>query len=356
MKSAFKRIFIILFLIFLSILITEIVARVMFPGFSDDSIYLDKAFERLLNSGVIFDPDSSNFNRKFGFIPSPNSEHTNATKEFAYTMKTNSMGFRTDETQAKSSDEYRVMLVGDSMFWGIGVEESYMIPSVMKKLGQSIPSKKLSIYNYSVIGYNTVQELIVAKAYLDSLKPDHIILGFFVANDIIPNAIAFIDKEGNYSASVETKSEIKMELRKKLGLFFNSIIFRIVALRVYIPRVRYQIAISDDVIIKSYALLTEFNNLAKNNEVRFSVVIFYPRDSVRGGLVEAWSNSRKAGELIYSFCQHNSIGALNLLKYMNTPEHRNRYFFEVDGHPNKEGNSVIGKAIFNDLVKPHMIQ
>jgi hypothetical protein len=39
---------------------------------------------------------------------------------------------------------------------------------------------------------------------------------------------------------------------------------------------------------------------------------------------------------------------------MNTPEHEKRYFFDIDGHPKKEGNAVIEKAIFDDLVHPHM--
>jgi lysophospholipase L1-like esterase len=338
------------------ILISEIIARVIFPNFADDSIYLDRAFKRLLNSDVVFSPDSDNFSRKFGFILSPNSESTQTTKEFTYTARTNSIGFRTKEMQPKNGDEYRIMLLGDSMFWGVGVGESDMVSTIMEKLVKHNSPKKLSVYNYSVNGYNSVQELIVAKVYLDSLKPDHIILGFFIGNDIIPNAIAFIDKEGNYSTSIEMESKIRMELRKSLGVSFNSVIFKIVALRVYIPKVRYQIAVSDDVIAKSYALLTELNSFAKNNEVRFSVAILYPRDSVQGGIVEAWSNSRKAGKLINLFCQQNSIEATNLLEYMNTLEHKNRYFFEDDGHPNKEGNFVIAKEIFNELVKPHMNQ
>ena len=220
----------------------------------------------------------------------------------------------------------------------------------MEKLGKS----GLSVYNYAVVGYNTVQELIVAKAYSDSLQPDHIILGFFIGNDIIANALTFTDKNGDFSTSGDMELRIRGELRSSLGVLFKSVIFRIVALRVCIPRVRYQIAISDYVIAKSYELLIELNKLARNSGARFSVVIFYPRDSVQGGMVEAWSNSRKAGELIYSFCQKNSIEALDLIKYMNTREHKNRYYFEDDGHPNKEGNSVIAKAILKDLVEPRI--
>jgi hypothetical protein len=351
MKSTFAKSFLVLFLIVIVITLTEIIVRLSFPAFSSDSIYLERAFSRLLNSDVRFDPNSDNYNKRFGFVLSPNAENTQTTKEFTYTSRTNSIGFRTKEMAPKNGDEYRIMLLGDSFFWGVGVKESEAISSVMEKLGKS----KLSVYNFSVVGYNTVQELLVAEAYLGSLKPDHIILGFFIGNDIISNAVTLIDKNGNFNTSNTMELKIRSELRRSYGVLFHSVIFRIIALPVYIPRVRYKIAITDYVIAKSYERLVELNKLARNNGARFSVVIFYPQDSVQGGMVEAWSNSRKAGELIYSFCQNNSIEALDLIRYMNTREHKNKYFFVNDGHLNKEANYAVAKAILSDLVEPHII-
>ena len=66
---------------------------------------------------------------------------------------------------------------------------------------------------------------------------------------------------------------------------------------------RYQFSIREDVIAKTYALINEFDNFSKKNGVEFSVVILYARDSVQGGLVEAWSQSRKPGNLLNLFCQ-----------------------------------------------------
>jgi len=350
MKSAFKKSILVLFLTVLAITVTELIARVSFPNFANDSVYLERAFSRLLNSAVRFDPGSEHFSRRFGFVLSPNSESTETTREFTYTSKTNSLGFRTKDIAPKNVGEYRVMLLGDSFFWGVGVKESETIASVMEKLG----APKVSAYNFSVVGYNTVQEVLVARAYLDALKPDHIILGFFVGNDIIPNAITFIDKIGNFSTSDDMELKVRDDLRESFGVLFHSVIVRIIALPVYIPRVRYKIALSDDVIAKSYERLIELNSLARGNGARFSVVIFYPQDSVQGGLVGVWSNSRKAGELIYSFCKSNSIEVLDLIKYMNTPEHKNKYFFVNDGHLTKEGNRVVAKAILSDLVEPHI--
>lgn len=70
-------------------------------------------------------------------------------------------------------------------------------------------------------------------------------------------------------------------------------------------------------------------------------------------MVQEWSNSREAGELIHSFCRQNSIEVPDLINYMNTAEHRERYFFKEDGHPNEEGNALIAGAIYKELVEPH---
>src|SRR3990172_3647918 len=111
MKSAFKKSFLILSLTVLVITATELIARATFPNFANDSVYLDRAFSRLLNSAVRFDPGSENFSRKFGFVLSPNAESTETTNEFTYTSRTNSLGFRTKEVVPKNRDEYRVMLL-----------------------------------------------------------------------------------------------------------------------------------------------------------------------------------------------------------------------------------------------------
>ena len=349
MKVPFRKSLIILVQILVVLVMVEVAARVLFPRFTDDKVFMDRAFSRLLNSGVRFKPNRDNYSRKFGFTLSADLETTESTGEYTYTSKTNSLGFRTREIQPATEGEYRVLLLGDSMFYGVGVQEPEMVSAVLEEQGGA----GLSVYNYSVSGYNTVQEMIVAKTYAESLQPDHIILGFFIANDVIPNAIAYVDAEGNYSTSAKMAQAIRNQLQQSLGVLYHSTALRIIAHRVYVPRLRYQVANSDEVISRSYELLSEFDRFARERDVRFSVVILYARDAVKGGMLQAWSNSRETGELIYSFCRQNSIEVLDLINYMNTAEHKERYFFSEDGHPNEEGNAVIARAVYKDLVVPH---
>ena len=127
----------VLVIAFLAITSTELMALVTFTDYADDRIYFDRAFSRLLNSGIRFDPRSKGFSKRFGFVLSPNSEWTEITKEFTYMSRTNSLGFRAKEIVPKRPREYRVMLLGDSMFWGIGVKDTDTISSVMETLAGS---------------------------------------------------------------------------------------------------------------------------------------------------------------------------------------------------------------------------
>lgn len=345
----FGKIFLVLVLVALTLGATELIARMLLPRFAHDEVYLDRALERLLNSAVRFDPKGENFSSKFGFALTPNTRTTRETEEYRYTSSTNSLGFRSPEIGPKRDGEYRIMLLGDSFFWGVGVEESETVASELERAG----SPNLSVHNFAVVGYNTVQELIVARSYVERVRPDHIILGYFVGNDMVSNAMTFIDDNGDYAASDEMQAQVKRELKQRLGVLFHSVIYRIVALGTHVPRIRYQIATREEVLARSYRLLVELDALAKRAGAKFSVVVLYPRDGVEGGIVEAWSGSRRAGELIASFCRSRSIPVLDVIRYMNTSEHKELYFFQQDGHPNAEGNRVIARAIFGDLVRQH---
>lgn len=237
-----------------------------FPALADDTAYLNRPVARLLNSRVAFAPNSASFSRQYGFVFPPKAAHTEVTTESTYTARTHSKGFRTRELQPRPGNEYRT---------GLGVEEPDMVSSVMERLDHSsAPTPHLSVCHYSVSGHKTVQELLVANA--DWVLPDHLVLGFFIGNDVLPNAIASVDRHSNYSPSHETESRVRRELRRRLGVLFYSLILREGALRAYVPRLRYWIARRDHVIARSYALLTELKHKEGNSSHPGSTLIILP--------------------------------------------------------------------------------
>jgi len=277
------------FCVFITIAGVELLSRLTFPDHADDDKYLSMAFTKLLNSSVVFDSSQQNYSKKFGFRLSANAEKRMVSDEFEFTARTNSLGFRSKEINPKRNDEYRVLLLGDTFFWGMGVEEENMISSNLELMESqlSIPHLSLSVYNYSMPGYNTSQESLVLRAYAHQVNPDHVILGFFPGNDVIPNALTFIDEEGNIASHHEMIQRAKKNLRRSFSLLFHSIVFRILAVSTYVPKVRYEIATRGEIIRRSYALLKELKRETQSLGSWLSVVIIHPRDSVSGGLVQA---------------------------------------------------------------------
>jgi len=338
-----------------SLTATEYYARRRFPDYLDRERYLETAFTRLLNSGVVYDPRIPNFSEKLGFVLSPGSRETVRTGEYRYTIRTNSAGFRTRETQPRKEGEYRVLLLGDSMFFGVGAEAEQTIPARLEDLAaqRSFP-RHLTAYSYSMLGYNTVQNLIAAQLFAPAVDPDHIIVGIFVGNDLITNAINFIDGQGNLAADPDRLGKVRNDFEQSLSFFVRSIALRAFALNVYVPRLRYQTAADPGIIRASYRLLADFEQFARTLGVRFSVVVFYPKDAVQGGGVQLWSGSRRPGRLIARYCAEHDIPVLDLLDFMDGVEDRDRYYFENDGHLNPAGNALVAELIFDRLITAHL--
>ncbi len=349
MKKVSKQLLIVALQLALALAIAELAARFLFADLTNDETYLDLAYAQIINSTVVVGEGKGDLDPKFGFRPKPNYEFAVTTGEYSFSGKTNSLGFRTREIEPARDGEYRLMLVGDSMFWGIGVNDLATIPAVIEREG----GKDVKAFNYSVTGYNTVQEYLVAENNLGQVRPNHLILGFFVGNDIVPNAVSNIDANGNYTVSTEEESKIRDDLRGRLGVLFYSTLYRKLSLNGYMPRVRYQIASHPDLINRSFEMIAKMKALAKANNARFSVVVLYPRDSVEGGVKEWWSNSRNVGALVVSYCRENSIDVLDTLPVMTGPERRSAYYFPNDGHYNEAGSEVVGIAIARELIRPN---
>lgn len=99
--------------------------------------------------------------------------------------KINSMGFRDNEYPVLKSNEniYRILCVGDSITFGEGVSLKKTYPKLLEKALQDKNFKNIEVINTGVPGYNTYEEFWYIKNKLLKLKPDMIILGFFMGND-----------------------------------------------------------------------------------------------------------------------------------------------------------------------------
>jgi hypothetical protein len=345
-------------IVIIPLLTTELLFRIFFPQISSDSYYYNEMFESLSSYQVIIKNTNNNkYEKKFGFIYSPNTEIDVSKEEFQYKVKTNSLGFRTREVSPKDKNEYRVLLLGDSMFFGVGVNNQDTIASQLETFHNRLKkNNNLKVYNFSVEGYNNVQEYIVAKTFIPQLNVDHIVLGLYIANDIVPNAVSFIDNHGDFAISNEQVVRIKKELAKRSSIPERSTIYRLLSVKYIASRIRYQMTKIPWIIKPTYDCLLSFKELCKSNNIKFSVILIYPDYGINGNFVEKWRGSRGLGNTLNRFCKQNSIEVLDTLQFMSGEEAEKMYYWKTDHHLNNAGNKLLAEVIYNKLIAPQLRQ
>lgn len=323
-------------------------ARARFVAYADDEAFLQLAFERLLNSLIIPATDHPH-SSLFGYALTPHASETIRTDEYTYTAHTNSLGFRTREIEARHGDQQQLLIFGDSMLFGVGQDEEHTLTGQLERIGTEA-GKELRVYNFSMIGFSSVQALIAARTVAPQLEADQMLLGIFLGNDLLPNAISHADADGRLAYDDQQIALLRMELHNHLAPLMSSLALRAWALRAWTPRLRYALSAEERFLRHTHELIDDFVELAEKHQARPAIAVIYPRYAVENGLAGTWSKSRKPGQLLTQYCRDRGIAVLDLLTYMNGSEDAQRYYYPIDGHFNRAGNVRVAQAIYDELI------
>lgn len=90
---------------------------------------------------------------------------------------TNELGYRTGPV-AKEPGTFRVLFVGDSWTFGMGVEEAASYPKVFERLAASRAGadRPVEAWTLALPGYNTLNELAALWFFFDRLQPDLVVI------------------------------------------------------------------------------------------------------------------------------------------------------------------------------------
>ncbi|MBI1381426.1 MAG: hypothetical protein GC161_10105 [Planctomycetaceae bacterium] len=118
-----------------------------------------------------------------GWANKPNVTTRVEGPNFQYVVRHNSRGQRGEERPlAKAPGTRRVLLLGDSLAWGWGVDDGREYAAIAEReLGPSV-----EIVNLAVPGYSTDQQLLRFEREVGDWDPDLVLLNF-VLNDVTGN-------------------------------------------------------------------------------------------------------------------------------------------------------------------------
>jgi hypothetical protein len=128
-------------------------------------------------------PYHEQYHPVMGWINKPNVDgKVRVTRDVFFNRRHNSHGLRSlrEIIHEKSPGVKRILLIGDSFFWGYGVDDRDVVSEILQqRVGPGI-----EIINGSVTGYGTDQELLWLAEEGLKYQPDIVILGFFPTNDL----------------------------------------------------------------------------------------------------------------------------------------------------------------------------
>ncbi len=131
------------------------------------------------------------YHPELGTIPVPNQQGRKVHPAGpSYTFSHNSRGFRGTTEYGPKGEAPRVLLLGDSFTYGVGVNDDQTFPYYLQ---EDLTARKydVEIINSGNPGKGTDYELKLLQTWGAELKPDLVVLGFFM-NDYFDNA------EGEY--------------------------------------------------------------------------------------------------------------------------------------------------------------
>lgn len=333
-------------------IVFEMVTRFVSSS-SDDAHFQAELIRHVLNSQVDF-ANEKNAHPQLGFQHSPHSTREFSTPEYTYTVKTNAVGLRTKEFTTKREGELRIVLLGDSNFWGVGSPmaqsiEGYVQDALTKKVDGLV-----NVYTLAVPGYSTVQELALLEAYGALIQPDLIVMGFFTGNDLLPNFVSMHNEDGLYALNQTNTEWLSDRVVEEMGVLWYSAFARHLSKPAFAPRIRYRIAKDPKVRERNQSLLLRAKNLSKTFDASMAVVLLHPADAIHGGWRSWWTKSRETGDLYLKICQDIGLQCIDQRRWMSGADDRRRYFYRNDKHPTPLGNQRLAEMILEDTVTPYL--
>lgn len=215
-----------------------------------------------------------------GFRLAPNASTTDRVADdqpLTYRITTDARGLRGPVREVEAG-ALKVLLVGDSMTFGKGVDDEQTFACFLEPLLTERLGRPVRVLNAGVSSYGQIEELATIEELTPDLQPDVVLLAFTVANDLTDNfrwTLGTEPLERDEAAAGEFEHVV---LDNPLAWWSRT--YRLLAWRWGRHLVRYRL-MSDPVFLdRAGELLTQAKQAA--GERPFGVVIVPPQFAVQG--------------------------------------------------------------------------
>jgi len=303
------------------------------------------------------------------------------------TYAMNSSGFRDiNHAVKKEPGVYRILVLGDSMTFGIGtpMEETY--PKVLENLLNSQhDGRRYEVINSGVPGYSTGQEYNFLMHEGMTYQPDMVIEGFFGLKDVdrveigwqnfsAPNGYLIQKGQPDSQTSISKLKEWIFTHSKLLLIVDYELMKLIGAYRRHWKPKEIPFQIYHDSYTKSYTqaihqteqYLSEMNRISQSKQVRFIVALIpfemevSKKNWIKYQLEDAYSekvfndNFLKTSRIFSQFGRENHIPTLDLVPIFRA-DHPETCYFTWEAHMNSNGHRLVAQSLYSFITINHLL-
>ena len=291
-------------------------------------------------------------NPKLGHVLLPN---LSITRDNGLVYQTNSDGLRDKEYNVlHPKDVYRIVIIGDSVTFGSGVNQSNIYPEILEsELNKDIANNyKIEVLNLGVSGYSTVSELELFKLKGLKYTPNLVVLAYVLNDASYQNSPEDINVPKFTHCKINL---INMPINCKLkGVLSSSVFLRAVrdALKNHEKQKDIYIEYHNDLERWNYLTqqIDDLKFIANSNDFNVLVVVFPILDDF---------NNYKWAELHQKLDDMFASKGFYVLDIYNNFKEYDANSLRVapkdPWHPNAEGHQIVADAIYDKLINGGII-
>lgn len=125
----------------------------------------------------------------WSLIPNARCRSVDYQRHLDYIIRVNSLGMRERHiTLGKPPGKRRVLLIGDSVTFGTGVDDGWRFSDFMQRALEG----DVEVINAGVPGWGPDQELVYFESFARRLDPDIVVVTFTMTNDVVNNTLSHL--------------------------------------------------------------------------------------------------------------------------------------------------------------------
>ena len=261
-------------------------------------------------------------------------------------IRHNSAGFRGAEEFSMRPSKFRVLTIGDSMTYGLGVSDDETFSAHLQRLTGD------EVINAGVNSYGVDQALLMWERYGIAYAPDVVVLGYFV-DDFHRNGLSMREwRKPHFAYNAGTgRIELRTPVESRLlpagtpaGVLAGSRLFQALDWAWHKTRTKLGLVADQDMLRKarlSSMILARLKESVVQNNARLLVVFFGHRQD--GNVANAWIESS-----LMQSCRAVGVDCVNMAEAFRQVDY-SAEFYGTNSHFSAFGHQFIANEIAKSL-------